>query len=98
MNNLALEGKRVIVAAERVHTQVCPKCQRAYPNDYQGRYCPDCGTVRPEAVTLSADAQMANPMVSWIKRKKIWWIVFAVLLILLLSELIIVVLVKSGPR
>jgi hypothetical protein len=45
--SLALKGKPAIVASKHVNPTVCPQCHKDLPQDYKGRYCPDCGEVLP---------------------------------------------------
>jgi len=84
-----------------VNPKVCPHCQKACPENYQGRYCIHCGAVFGIGPQASVAGRAANRAASAIKHPAThinlnWWIVFAGVLMLLLSESIVMALIKHG--
>ena len=73
MNNLALECKRVIVAAERVNPIICTHCQQVLPEKYGASFCMHCGgEIQPQE-----PVREARPVAPF---KLKWWGFLAVLL------------------
>jgi hypothetical protein len=79
--SLALNCKRAIVAAKRVNPNVCPHCQKEIPDNFQGRFCPQCGATRPETIAPKTSTHTTAVVEQTLKPFKInWWIFFAILL------------------